>query len=64
MRRQARLLLADRSYEGALLTRLLYYGGVGAMLETARSGDRMAECGGGSVIEHHPSGFSDRDKLT
>ena len=37
MRPQARLLLADRSYEGALLTRLLYYGGVGAMLETARS---------------------------
>jgi ubiquinone/menaquinone biosynthesis C-methylase UbiE len=37
MRRQARLLLADRSYEGALLTRLLYYGGVGAMLETVRS---------------------------
>src|SRR5437762_1705874 len=37
MRRQARLLLADRSYEGALLTRLLYYGGVGAMLETAGS---------------------------
>jgi ubiquinone/menaquinone biosynthesis C-methylase UbiE len=35
MRPQARLLLADRSYEGALLTRLLYYGGVGAMLETA-----------------------------
>ena len=37
MRPQGRLLLADRSYEGALLTRLLYYGGVGAMLETARS---------------------------
>jgi SAM-dependent methyltransferase len=37
MRPQARLLLAERSYEGALLTRLLYYGGVGAMLETARS---------------------------
>ena len=37
MRPQARLLLADRSYEGALLTRLLYYGGVGAMLKTARS---------------------------
>ena len=37
MRPQARLLLADRSYEGALLTRLLYYGGVGAMLETACS---------------------------
>jgi ubiquinone/menaquinone biosynthesis C-methylase UbiE len=37
MRPQARLLLADRSHEGALLTRLLYYGGVGAMLETARS---------------------------
>jgi ubiquinone/menaquinone biosynthesis C-methylase UbiE len=36
MRPQARLLLADRSYEGALLTRLLYYGGVRAMLETAR----------------------------
>ena len=35
MRPQARLLLADRSYEGALLTRLLYYGGVDAMLETA-----------------------------
>jgi ubiquinone/menaquinone biosynthesis C-methylase UbiE len=35
MRPQARLLLADRSYEGALLTRLLYFGGVGAMLETA-----------------------------
>jgi ubiquinone/menaquinone biosynthesis C-methylase UbiE len=39
MRPQGRLLLADRSYEGALLTRLLYYGGVGAMLETARSGE-------------------------
>ena len=37
MRPQALLLLADRSYEGALLTRLLYYGGVGTMLETARS---------------------------
>jgi SAM-dependent methyltransferase len=37
MRPQARLLLADRSHEGALLTRLLYYGGVGGMLETARS---------------------------
>ena len=37
MRPQARLLLADRSYEGALLARLLYYGGVGAMLETARN---------------------------
>jgi SAM-dependent methyltransferase len=37
MRPQARLLLADRSYEGALLTRLLYYGGVAAMLETASS---------------------------
>jgi ubiquinone/menaquinone biosynthesis C-methylase UbiE len=36
MRPQARMLLADRSYEGALLTRLLYYGGVGAMLETAQ----------------------------
>lgn len=35
MRPQAQLLLADRSYEGALMTRLLYYGGVGAMLETA-----------------------------
>ena len=37
MRPRARLLLADRSYEGALLTRLLYYGGVAAMLETASS---------------------------
>jgi len=37
MQPRARLLLADRSYEGALLTRLLYYGGVAAMLETARS---------------------------
>jgi ubiquinone/menaquinone biosynthesis C-methylase UbiE len=36
MRPQALLLLVDRSYEGALLTRLLYYGGVRAMLETAR----------------------------
>ena len=35
MRPEARLLLADRTYEGALLTRLLYYGGVGGMLETA-----------------------------
>ena len=35
MRPQARMLLADRSYEGALLTRLLYYGGVDAMLETS-----------------------------
>jgi|SRR5271166_1814287 len=37
MRPQGRLFLADRSYEGALLTRLLYYGGVDAMLETAHS---------------------------
>jgi ubiquinone/menaquinone biosynthesis C-methylase UbiE len=37
MRPHARLLLADRSYEGALLTRLLYFGGIGAMLETARN---------------------------
>jgi ubiquinone/menaquinone biosynthesis C-methylase UbiE len=37
MRPKGRLLLADRSYEGALLTRLLYYGGIGSMLETARS---------------------------
>ena len=37
MKPQARLLLSERSYEGALLTRLLYYGGVGAMLETANS---------------------------
>jgi SAM-dependent methyltransferase len=36
MRPHARLLLADRSYEGALLTRLLFFGGIGAMLETAR----------------------------
>ena len=36
-RPRARLLLADRSHEGALLTRLLYYGGVRAMLETVRS---------------------------
>jgi ubiquinone/menaquinone biosynthesis C-methylase UbiE len=36
MRSRARLLLADRSYEGALLTQLLYYGGLEAMLETAR----------------------------
>ena len=35
MRPRARLLLADRTYEGALLTRLLYYGGVGGMLEMA-----------------------------
>jgi ubiquinone/menaquinone biosynthesis C-methylase UbiE len=35
MRPQARLLLADRTYEGALLTQLLYYGGVDGMLETA-----------------------------
>lgn len=35
MHPQARFLLADRSYEGALLTRLLYYGGVEATLETA-----------------------------
>ncbi|MBV8935492.1 MAG: class I SAM-dependent methyltransferase [Alphaproteobacteria bacterium] len=37
MRPRARLFLSDRSYEGALLARLLYHGGVGAMLETARS---------------------------
>ena len=37
MQPRARLLLAERSYEGALLTRLLYYGGVGTMLETART---------------------------
>lgn len=37
MKLQARLLLAERSYEGALLTRLLYYGGIDAMLETART---------------------------
>ena len=35
MRPHARLLLADRSYD--LLTRLLYFGGLGAMLETARN---------------------------
>jgi SAM-dependent methyltransferase len=33
----ARLLLSDRDYEGALLTRLLYYGGVPALLEMADS---------------------------
>jgi SAM-dependent methyltransferase len=37
MRPHARLLLADRSYEGALLTRLLFFGGIGAMLETVRN---------------------------
>lgn len=37
MRPRARLLLADRSYEGALLTRLLYYGGVKAMLDTVET---------------------------
>jgi ubiquinone/menaquinone biosynthesis C-methylase UbiE len=37
MRPHARLLLADRSYEGALLTRLLYFEGIDAMLETARN---------------------------
>ena len=31
---------------------------------SSRSGERMAECGGGSVIAHPASGFSDRDKLT
>jgi len=31
--------LADRSYEGALLTRLLYYGGVTAMLDTVETGE-------------------------
>jgi hypothetical protein len=30
-------LLSDRDYEGALLTRLLYYGGVPALLEMADS---------------------------
>ena len=49
MRRQARLLLADRSYEGALLTRLLYYGGVGAMLETVRSQEMWDGEGGHRV---------------
>jgi ubiquinone/menaquinone biosynthesis C-methylase UbiE len=39
MRSRARLLLADRSYEGALLTQLLYYGGVDAMLDTAHRGE-------------------------
>jgi ubiquinone/menaquinone biosynthesis C-methylase UbiE len=39
MRPRARLLLADRSYEGALLTRLLYYGGVTAMLDTVETGE-------------------------
>jgi hypothetical protein len=29
-----------------------------------RRGERMAECGGGSVIAHPASAFSDRDKLT
>jgi ubiquinone/menaquinone biosynthesis C-methylase UbiE len=36
MRPRARLLVAERSFEGALLTRLLHYGGVDAMLETAQ----------------------------
>jgi ubiquinone/menaquinone biosynthesis C-methylase UbiE len=49
MRPQARLLLADRSYEGALLTRLLYYGGVGAMLEMARSREMWDGEGGTPV---------------
>jgi ubiquinone/menaquinone biosynthesis C-methylase UbiE len=49
MRPQARLLLADRSYEGALLTRLLYYGGVGAMLEMARSREMWDGEGGTRV---------------
>jgi ubiquinone/menaquinone biosynthesis C-methylase UbiE len=31
------LLLSDRDYEGALLTRLLYYGGIPALLEMAGS---------------------------
>ena len=31
---------------------------------SSRSNERMAECGGGSVIAHPASGFSDRDKLT
>jgi ubiquinone/menaquinone biosynthesis C-methylase UbiE len=37
MRPRTRLLLAERSYEGALLTRLLYYGGVKAMLDTVET---------------------------
>jgi ubiquinone/menaquinone biosynthesis C-methylase UbiE len=32
-----RLLLSDRDYEGALLTKLLYYGGIPAVLEMATS---------------------------
>jgi len=31
---------------------------------SSRSGGRMAECGGDSVIAHPASGFSERDKLT
>jgi transposase-like protein len=31
---------------------------------SSRSSERMAECGGGSVIAHPVSGFPDRDKLT
>ena len=31
---------------------------------SSRSGERMAECGGGNVIAHPASGFSDREKLT
>jgi SAM-dependent methyltransferase len=39
MRPDALLLLADRDYEGALLARLFYYGGVAAMLEMGGSRD-------------------------
>jgi hypothetical protein len=31
---------------------------------SSRSGERMAECSGGSVIAHPASRFSDHDKLT
>src|SRR6516225_7966261 len=31
---------------------------------SSRSGERMAECGDGSVIAHPASGLPDRDKLT
>lgn len=45
----ARLLLSDRDYEGALLTRLLYYGGVPALLEMADSRQMWDGEGAGRV---------------
>ena len=43
------LLLSDRSYEGGLLTRLLYYGGIDALLEMGQS-RKMSDGVGGKQV--------------